>query len=55
MTTASVFFFFFFFLSFSILAWKIPWTEEPRGAIVHGVAIFIYQLQFHVPADIDFG
>ena len=22
----------------SILAWKIPWTEEPGGAIVHGVA-----------------
>ena len=24
---------------FSILAWKIPWTEEPGGLyIVHGVA-----------------
>ena len=22
----------------SILAWKIPWTEEPGRAIVHGVA-----------------
>ena len=21
----------------SILAWKIPWTEEPGGATVHGV------------------
>ena len=21
----------------SMLAWKIPWTEEPGGAIVHGV------------------
>ena len=21
----------------SILAWKIPWTEEPRGATVHGL------------------
>ena len=21
----------------SILAWKIPWREEPRGATVHGV------------------
>ena len=21
----------------SILAWKIPWTEEPGGAIVYGV------------------
>ena len=23
---------------FSILAWRIPWTEEPGEAIVHGVA-----------------
>ena len=22
----------------SILAWKNPWTEEPGGATVHGVA-----------------
>ena len=22
----------------SILAWEISWTEEPGGAIVHGVA-----------------
>ena len=22
----------------SSLAWKIPWTEEPGGAAVHGVA-----------------
>jgi len=22
----------------SILAWKIPWTEEPSGATVHEVA-----------------
>jgi len=22
----------------SILAWKIPWTEEPAGSTVHGVA-----------------
>ena len=22
----------------SILAWKIPWTEEPHGLQVHGVA-----------------
>ena len=21
----------------NILAWKIPWTEEPGGATVHGV------------------
>ena len=21
----------------SILAWKIPWTEEPGGAILHGL------------------
>ena len=23
---------------FCILAWRIPWTEEPSGATVHGVA-----------------
>ena len=22
----------------SILAWETPWTEEPGGATVHGVA-----------------
>ena len=22
----------------SILAWRIPWTEEPNGLTVHGVA-----------------
>ena len=22
---------------FSILAWRIPWTEEPGGATIHGV------------------
>ena len=22
----------------SILAWRIPWREEPSGATVHGVA-----------------
>ena len=22
----------------SILAWRIPWTEEPGGATVHGIA-----------------
>ena len=22
----------------NILAWSIPWTEEPGGLIVHGVA-----------------
>ena len=22
----------------SIFAWEIPWTEEPGGATVHGVA-----------------
>ena len=22
----------------SILAWRLPWTEEPGGATVHGVA-----------------
>ena len=28
----------------SILAWKIPWTEEPCKAIVHGVAMSRTQL-----------
>ena len=23
---------------FSILAWRIPWTKEPGGGTVHGVA-----------------
>ena len=23
---------------YTILAWRIPWTEEPGGATVHGVA-----------------
>ena len=22
----------------SILAWKIPWTEEPSGLLLHGVS-----------------
>ena len=22
----------------SILVWRIPWTEEPGGAIVYGIA-----------------
>ena len=30
MAITSVFFFFFFFY-FSILTWRIPWTEEPGG------------------------
>ena len=28
----------FYFLHSSTLAWKIPWTEEPGGLAVHGVA-----------------
>ena len=27
---------------FSILAWKIPWTEEPGGLTVHEVAKVLY-------------
>ena len=23
---------------FSVLAWRTPWTVEPGGAVVHGVA-----------------
>ena len=29
----------------SILAWKIPWTEEPGGATVHGIAKSQIQLR----------
>ena len=25
-------------IRYSILAWRIPWTEKPGGATVHGVA-----------------
>ena len=25
-------------IHFSILAWKIPWTDDPGGATLHGVA-----------------
>ena len=39
----------------STLAWKIPWTEEPGGAAVHGVAKsqtglsdFTFTFQFHI-------
>ena len=31
----------------SILAWKIPWTEEPGGATVHGVAKSRTRLKQH--------
>ena len=37
---------------FCILAWRIPWTEEPGGATVHGVAKSLAQhscnVSFHV-------
>ena len=29
----------------SILAWEIPWTEDPGGATVHGVAKSQIQLR----------
>ena len=35
----------------SILAWRIPWTEEPIGLTVHGVAKSCAQLSdlyFHL-------
>ena len=40
----------------STLAWKIPWTEEPGGAIVHGVAksrtrVGDFTFTFHFPAE----
>ena len=30
----------------SILAWEIPWTEEPRGPTVHGVTKSQTQLSY---------
>ena len=33
----------------SILAWKIPWTEEPGGATVHGVARVGHNLETKLP------
>ena len=36
----------------SILAWRIPWTEEPGGLTVHGVAKSQTQLeQFSMHAE----
>ena len=32
----------------SILAWKIPWTEEPGGYTVHGVAKSRAPLSMHI-------
>ena len=37
----------------SILAWKIPWTEEPGGATVHGVSKSHTQLSMHTHVAID--
>ena len=36
---------------FSILSWKIPWTEDPGQAIVHGATKSRTQLtdQVHTP------
>ena len=31
----------------SILAWEIPWTEEPGGARVHGIAQSWTRLSTH--------
>ena len=35
----------------SILAWKIPWTEEPGGPTVHGVARVEHDLVTKPPAQ----
>ena len=42
----------------SILAWKIPWTEEPGRATVHGVAKsrtqlsdFTFSLSHYIPCS----
>ena len=37
---------------FSILAWRIPWTEEP-GMLVHEVAISVGHLKIHGMAYIQ--
>ena len=29
---------------FSILAWEIPWMEEPEGATIHGITRVGYDL-----------
>ena len=34
----------------STLAWKIPWTEEPGGAAVHGVTKSDFPFTFHFHA-----
>ena len=31
-----------------ILAWNIPWTEEPAGATVSGVLMYIILWEFHI-------
>ena len=36
----------------SILAWKIPWTEEPGYVTVHGVAKSRTRLHFHFYFDL---
>ena len=37
----------------SILAWRIPWTGEPGGATVHGVAKSRTQLSdSHIPISL---
>ena len=33
----------------NILAWEIPWTEEPGGATVHGVARVGHNLETKLP------
>ena len=38
----------------SILAWRIPWTEEPGGLTVHGVAKSQIQLSdFHISIKLE--
>ena len=38
----------------SILAWRIPWTEEPGGATVHGVAESDTTKRLNTHRQIDF-
>ena len=36
-----------------ILAWRIPWTEEPGGVIVHGVARVRHDLATKQQQELD--
>ena len=37
----------------SILAWKIPWTEEPRGLQFMGLQRVVLRVHVHTHAQVD--